>query len=366
MDFQNAFSNVNYGMAVDAANQRQNNFLNSLAQGIAIAEKRAQRDELMRQQELNREAEAAQMAEGTRRWEAEIALKRQAMDQRNQGFDLKKMAAQSLMQEGIASGLTPEQAAASAYAKMNPITFTNPDTGMMEVAPRYTINAQPQAMQPQQQAPAQQMDRSMLQGAIDYMQPQAMQPQQALNKNEFSDIDTSALTPLQQKKFNEQVAFDKLKKAQKSQELRPAKEQFEKQLEKVLMDLDELKAQGGAISEEQGVIQNIGSQLAEAPIVGKMTQSAFDPETQTIRDRIEGKRPTLFNAIKKATGLTGGELNSQFEVENQLKQLGSSSMTYEARKSLLTDLSETFGTGELANKLGTTEKQSIKDKYGLK
>lgn len=127
-----------------------------------------------------------------------------------------------------------------------------------------------------------------------------------------------------------------------------AKEAFDDTLEEVLADLDELYRQGGAKSEKQSILQNTLSSMANAPVVGDLTQSIFDPETQTLRDKIEGRRPVLFNAIKKASGLTGTELNSQYEVENQLKQLGNNSMTYEARRDLLEGLSRIFGTGRLS------------------
>ena len=141
------------------------------------------------------------------------------------------------------------------------------------------------------------------------------------------------------------------KKTAKEEEVKmEAKQAFDDTLEEVLADLDALHAQGGTISEDNSILTNVGARLATTPIVGQAVQSALDPETQTLRDKMEGRRPVLFNQIKKASGLTGGELNSQYEVENQLKQLGNDNMTYEARKDLLKGLSTTFGTGRLSDK----------------
>jgi len=149
-------------------------------------------------------------------------------------------------------------------------------------------------------------------------------------------------------KQNIRTKADQEKEQRKEQKNWQAREAFDDTLEEVLADLELLHEQNGTISKDHSLATNVGSVLANAPLVGAGTQLVFDPETQGVRNRIEGKRPVLFNQIKKSTGLTGGELNSQFEVENQLKQLGNDYMTYEARRDLLRGLSTNFGTGRLS------------------
>lgn len=183
-------------------------------------------------------------------------------------------------------------------------------------------------------------------GAKEQKQLPEIPPLQVKNPNTGNPMLDQTIMEEQVKSHYAQIN-DRAKSIFKENEKIPAREEFDRELATVLETLDKLKEQGGTVSQNQGVLKNVGSMMANAPFVGGVAQTALDPETQTLRNIIDGKRPRLFNAIKKASGLTGTELNSQFEVENQLKQLGNEFMTYEARVQLLRDLSSAFGTGNV-------------------
>jgi hypothetical protein len=137
----------------------------------------------------------------------------------------------------------------------------------------------------------------------------------------------------------------------------PGRQEFDEVLGEVLTNLQELKGKGAATSEDNSTLKNIGAYFRNTETLdpfgltpgGQDVERALGTEAQTIRDKIKGREPRLFNAIKKASGLTGTELNSQYEVENQLRQLGNAEMSYDAREDLLKSLSSQFGTGQWSN-----------------
>lgn len=361
MAFEDLYSGVDYTLPLRAQQARQQQVQQAIGQGLAAYERAQDRD--MRNRQLD--------------------MRQQAMDAK--GPNLKAMGQQAIYQQLIAQGNTPEQAAAKLYSAERataPVRNQYGDIigagtspidqlglggafGAPGGAPQRPV-AQPERMG----IPMPPTDAPMIDGM-------AVAPMQQTDVEAALGGAPAMITPLppsmagtrmgeaeqfKEKKeiSKEQRAFERAKalkafdiEAKSSIEAKKKNEgrvEFERKLGSVLKDLDALKEQGGAISQDQSTIGRVGAMMAETPLVGQPVQAIFDPETQTLRDKIEGSRPALFNSIKKASGLTGGELNSQFEVENQLKQLGNPSMTFEARKALLQDLSNTFGTGELSSK----------------
>lgn len=124
----------------------------------------------------------------------------------------------------------------------------------------------------------------------------------------------------------------------------PAKKNFDVALASVLDAATELRDLGAGVRTSQGVGQNVLSR-ARSTEIGQGVEQFVGTREQELRDFIDSKRPLMFNAIKKATGLTGTELNSRFEVENQLKQLGNDKINIDTRIKILKDLSDQFGLG---------------------
>ena len=136
-----------------------------------------------------------------------------------------------------------------------------------------------------------------------------------------------------------------IKAQAKQAEMVPEKQNFDRELAGVLDAVSELRDMGAGVRTEQSAGQNIGASLRSTSIGQGLGQMVGTRE-QKLRDFIDSKRPVLFNQIKKASGLTGAELNSKFEVENQLKQLGNESINIDTRYQILMDLSRQFGLGE--------------------
>lgn len=181
-----------------------------------------------------------------------------------------------------------------------------------------------------------------------------------INLQEYAarkNIDLNLLDAEQQKQLDFERRLLNLKNeaalSKEEKQKIPARKQFDEVLGETISILEDLKEGGGVVAGDQSLGQNMLSYLASTEggegaffPRGQDFQRMVGSENQELRDKISGREPRLFNAIKKASGLTGTELNSAFEIENQLKQLGNDLMSYEARIDLLTSLSSQFGTGK--------------------
>jgi hypothetical protein len=139
-----------------------------------------------------------------------------------------------------------------------------------------------------------------------------------------------------------------------------------KEFESVLSELDNLystyKDQNAAISTEQPAFLNLVNKISASEGVslpdilgggkilpgGQDLGSAFGTENQKVREEIKAKLPLLMSKIKKASGMTGQELNSNVELQFYLNSLGNLSGNVDANQNILRSLSENFGSGDLA------------------
>lgn len=193
-----------------------------------------------------------------------------------------------------------------------------------------------------------------------------------INLQEYAarkNIDLNMLDAEQQKQLDFERRLLNLKNeaalSKEQKEKIPARRQFDKVLGETIQIIEDLKKGGGMPAGDQSLGENFLAYLAsteggEGALFprGQDFQRMINTPNQRLRDRISGREPRLFNAIKKSSGLTGTELNSAFEIQNQLKQLGNDTMSYEARIDLLSSLSSQFGTGKYENYLDKKQRQS--------
>jgi hypothetical protein len=107
-------------------------------------------------------------------------------------------------------------------------------------------------------------------------------------------------------------------------------------------ELDRLRA---IPSTERNVVSNLMSATAASGVGQAMGRAGGSPE-QVERDVINSARQRLVSSIKNATGMSAGQLNSNFELQNMLATVTDPNSSYEAVQDQLNTLSQKFGTGE--------------------
>lgn len=135
-----------------------------------------------------------------------------------------------------------------------------------------------------------------------------------------------------------------LKQQQTDKKTAEGKELLNKTLTKLKSEYTNLKNAGGMITEEKGTLGNVLTS-GQASWLGQEVGRATGSENQKRRDVINSLNKQLSLAIKNATGMTGGELNSKFELDSLMKSLGNPSLSYEATSSILDNLNDLFLKG---------------------
>jgi len=116
---------------------------------------------------------------------------------------------------------------------------------------------------------------------------------------------------------------------------------------------DLLKGAGG-ITEKGAGISNAPAYLASSA-AGQAAGKFFGTENQSERNKINSARTLLMQAIKKATGMSSQELNSNFELQQYLKTATDPSLDYESNMEALDRLQNLFGIGGVATSGGATK-----------
>jgi hypothetical protein len=105
-----------------------------------------------------------------------------------------------------------------------------------------------------------------------------------------------------------------------------------------------LASTGGMTSTNKGVLENIGSYLANTALgqeAGKMTAT----QEQSLRNEIRAQSPVLLQGIKKATGMTAKEMDSNADVKRWMEAMGSTTFDVQATLGILKSLNAQFGSG---------------------
>lgn len=91
----------------------------------------------------------------------------------------------------------------------------------------------------------------------------------------------------------------------------------------------DLKKMGGTVSPSQTAGENIKARV-RASGLGQMVEGTLGTQAQTKRDRIDSIRPGLMQAIAKATGMTGKQLDSNADVKLFMQTVTNPQKSYEA------------------------------------
>lgn len=91
----------------------------------------------------------------------------------------------------------------------------------------------------------------------------------------------------------------------------------------------DLKSMGAMVSPSQSAGQNVEARL-RASGLGQTVEGAVGTKAQTLRDRINSIRPQLMQALAKATGMTGKQLDSNADVKLFMQTVTNPASSYEA------------------------------------
>lgn len=140
----------------------------------------------------------------------------------------------------------------------------------------------------------------------------------------------------------EPAALIRQEKAQaKIDEQAKGKESFQSTLYDLKGEYDKLNSLGSMKSDQNSSIANaLGVKLKTS------TGQLLGTETGTAISNIEQARKSIIQDIKTATGMSAGQLNSNFELQNMLDTVTNPNSSYEAVQDQLNTMSKKFGTGE--------------------
>ena len=150
------------------------------------------------------------------------------------------------------------------------------------------------------------------------------------------------------------------KETREDKEKLTAKSEFDSVLGELQGLYDDLREKGAIVDTEKSALSNFGARIAgtegvKAPFTdttiipgGQSFGRALGTEEQSIRNKIKQKIPVLMSKIKKATGMTGTELNSNVELMFWLQSLGGLQNDYQSNSEIIKSLSEQYGAGKLA------------------
>jgi len=158
------------------------------------------------------------------------------------------------------------------------------------------------------------------------------------------------MTPEEWSRYKVEAHKDLLKARIKAREGKTEKERGQAQLKvslarlaKAYQKLDEI---GAGVSSDNWGGENVWEYLS-ASWPGQIIAGAGGTEAQKWRDEIAVAKPGIMAAIKKATGLTGTELNSRYELEFWLDQASDPTKNREVNWNTIADLDERFGDGKI-------------------
>jgi len=141
-----------------------------------------------------------------------------------------------------------------------------------------------------------------------------------------------------------------------------ARSQFLDILDNLQANFDELNRQRAISSEQRGVVSNVLSSI-EASGPGQVAGRAVGAKAQSLRDEIKSSRMALMSALKKITGKSASELNSNVELRLNLDAISDPSQTYEAATKILENLKQFYAqepapTPSPGGRPGVTDRRS--------
>jgi hypothetical protein len=141
-----------------------------------------------------------------------------------------------------------------------------------------------------------------------------------------------------------------------------ARGQFLDILDTLQANFDELNRQRAIPSEQRGAVSNVLSSI-EASGPGQVAGRAVGARAQSLRDEIKSSRMALMSALKKLTGKSASELNSNVELRLNLDAISDPSQSYEAATKILENLKQFYAqepapTPSPGGRPGVTDRRS--------
>jgi hypothetical protein len=99
-------------------------------------------------------------------------------------------------------------------------------------------------------------------------------------------------------------------------------------------DLKDLNDAGGIVSNKRNLWDNTSSRL-QGSTVGQFLGGTVGTKEQTLRDNLESSRGQLLLELKNAKNLPAAMMNSNMELQRQLKNLGEGPISYESYTDIL-------------------------------
>lgn len=99
-------------------------------------------------------------------------------------------------------------------------------------------------------------------------------------------------------------------------------------------------------SEKRGALKNLQA-YAAGTTLGQEVEKARATPAQSKRNELKSLTRALLNDIKKSTGMSAQEMNSNFELKNMLETLSDPTQSIESVRSILADLSTRYGKGKI-------------------
>lgn len=100
-------------------------------------------------------------------------------------------------------------------------------------------------------------------------------------------------------------------------------------------------------SEKRGALENVGAYF-RGTAIGQEAEKARATPAQSRRNELKSLTRALLNDIKKSTGMSAQEINSNFELKNMLETLSDPTQSIESVKAILGDISARYGSGKIA------------------
>ena len=122
------------------------------------------------------------------------------------------------------------------------------------------------------------------------------------------------------------------------------RQQFASILDDLRANFDRLNEMRAITSTERGPISNLATS-AETMGVGQVASRALGGKAQAIRDEISSSRSMLLSALKKVTGKSASELNSNVELRTFLDSISDPSKSYESAINILDNMEKTYLQG---------------------
>lgn len=99
-------------------------------------------------------------------------------------------------------------------------------------------------------------------------------------------------------------------------------------------------------SEKRGPLENVGAYF-RGTTIGQEAEKARATPAQSRRNELKSLTRALLNDIKKSTGMSAQEINSNFELKNMLETLSDPTQSIESVKNILGDISARYGSGKI-------------------